>query len=82
MQGGLRRGLDGTSNRALFDAVDECPLTSMSWSPLSEQITPHHAIARTWPSQARRNCVEGIETLTLLPIVVTGFLRPYNRSLS
>jgi hypothetical protein len=54
----------------------------MSWSPLSEQITPHHAIARTWPSQARRNCVEGIETLTLLPIVVTGFLRPYNRSLS
>jgi toxin-antitoxin system PIN domain toxin len=35
----------------------------------------HHAIARAWLSRARRNCVEGIETLTLLPIVVTGFLR-------
>jgi toxin-antitoxin system PIN domain toxin len=36
---------------------------------------PHHALARTWLSQARRNCVEGIETLALLPIVATGFLR-------
>ena len=35
----------------------------------------HHTIARAWLSQARRNCVAGIETLTLLPIVVTGFLR-------
>lgn len=35
----------------------------------------HHATARAWLSQARRDCVHGSEPLTLLPMVVTGFLR-------
>jgi len=35
----------------------------------------HHSTARTWLSQARYDCAQGRETLALLPMVVTGFLR-------
>jgi toxin-antitoxin system PIN domain toxin len=35
----------------------------------------HHNAARTWLDQARLDCLHGRETLTLLPMVVTGFLR-------
>lgn len=35
----------------------------------------HHATARAWLSQARLDCARGSEPLTLLPMVVTGFLR-------
>jgi toxin-antitoxin system PIN domain toxin len=35
----------------------------------------HHELALTWLSQARQNCLHGSDTLTLLPMVVTGFLR-------
>lgn len=35
----------------------------------------HHHAARVWLAEARRNCAEGIETLVLVPIVVSGFLR-------
>ena len=35
----------------------------------------HHASARSWLDQARRTCLAGRTSLTLLPVVVTGFLR-------
>ena len=35
----------------------------------------HHETARAWLSRARRDCAQGREPLTLLPMVVTGFLR-------
>ncbi len=35
----------------------------------------HHHAAYEWLSEARRNCVHGSETLTLLPMVATAFLR-------
>jgi uncharacterized protein len=35
----------------------------------------HHAAARSWLDQARRACLAGRTSLTLLPVVVTGFLR-------
>jgi|SRR5450631_997168 len=35
----------------------------------------HHDAAHAWLTKARQDCVQGIETLTLLPIVATGFLR-------
>ena len=35
----------------------------------------HHDAARDWLSQARNDCVQGRQLLTLLPMVVTGFLR-------
>jgi toxin-antitoxin system PIN domain toxin len=35
----------------------------------------HHYTARTWLTQARRECAAGVETLVLLPIVISGFLR-------
>jgi toxin-antitoxin system PIN domain toxin len=34
-----------------------------------------HQTARAWLSQARIDCAQGRETLGLLPMVVTGFLR-------
>jgi hypothetical protein len=34
-----------------------------------------HASARTWLHQARIDCAQATETLVLLPMVVTGFLR-------
>ncbi len=36
---------------------------------------PHSASARNWLVNARNSCAEGSSTLTLLPMVVTGFLR-------
>jgi uncharacterized protein len=35
----------------------------------------HHAAARSWLDQSRRACLAGRTSLTLLPVVVTGFLR-------
>jgi uncharacterized protein len=35
----------------------------------------HHGAARAWLSQARNDCIQGRQPLTLLPMVVTGFLR-------
>ncbi len=35
----------------------------------------HHDIAYTWLAEARRNCVQGNDTLTLLPMVAIAFLR-------
>jgi hypothetical protein len=35
----------------------------------------HHAIAAAWLAQARLDCLEGRETLVLLPMVLAGFLR-------
>ena len=35
----------------------------------------HHDTARSWLDRARLECLHGRETLTLLPMVVTGFLR-------
>lgn len=35
----------------------------------------HHDEARAWLSQARNDCARGAETLALLPMVLTGFLR-------
>ena len=35
----------------------------------------HHAAARKWLDSARRVCAQGSATLTLLPVVVAGFLR-------
>lgn len=35
----------------------------------------HHETARAWLAKARRDCVQGSESLTLLPMVVTGFVR-------
>lgn len=35
----------------------------------------HHATAYRWLNLARQNCARGSETLTLLPMVVTAFLR-------
>lgn len=34
-----------------------------------------HVTARTWLEQARQDCARGLETLTLLPVVLAGFLR-------
>jgi uncharacterized protein len=36
---------------------------------------PHHAIARTWLDQARVSCAQGSASLTVLPMVMAGFLR-------
>ena len=36
---------------------------------------PHHRTAHTWLTRARNACAEGSATLTLLPMVVAGFLR-------
>jgi toxin-antitoxin system PIN domain toxin len=36
---------------------------------------PHHAVARSWLEQARNSCAEGSASLTVLPVVVVGFLR-------
>lgn len=36
---------------------------------------PHHGPARNWLTSARKSCAEGSATLTLLPMVVAGFLR-------
>lgn len=36
---------------------------------------PHHGSARSWLEGARSSCAEGSATLTLLPVVVAGFLR-------
>jgi uncharacterized protein len=36
---------------------------------------PHHGPARNWLTSARNSCAEGSATLTLLPMVVAGFLR-------
>ena len=35
----------------------------------------HHAAASSWLHQARRTCLAGRTSLTLLPVVVAGFLR-------
>ncbi len=35
----------------------------------------HHDAAYGWINEARQNCAQGNETLTLLPMVVTAFLR-------
>jgi uncharacterized protein len=35
----------------------------------------HHAAAHSWLDQARRTCLIGRTSLTLLPVVVAGFLR-------
>lgn len=35
----------------------------------------HHGPARNWLISARNSCAEGSATLTLLPVVVAGFLR-------
>jgi toxin-antitoxin system PIN domain toxin len=35
----------------------------------------HHAVAVAWMERARKSCASGRGTLTLLPMVVTGFLR-------
>jgi toxin-antitoxin system PIN domain toxin len=35
----------------------------------------HHHVARKWLLQARLDCAAGAETLVLLPIVISGFLR-------
>lgn len=35
----------------------------------------HHGQARHWLSQARNECAQGQSTLTLLPMVMTAFLR-------
>jgi uncharacterized protein len=35
----------------------------------------HHATASSWLDQARRACLAGRTSLTLLPVVVAGFLR-------
>lgn len=36
---------------------------------------PHHRTARDWLAQARLDCAQGTEPLTLLPMVLAGFLR-------
>jgi toxin-antitoxin system PIN domain toxin len=36
---------------------------------------PHHRPAYAWLAQARRDCAQGSESLTLLPMVAVGFLR-------
>lgn len=35
----------------------------------------HHAVARRWLLKARQACARGSLALTLLPVVITGFLR-------
>jgi toxin-antitoxin system PIN domain toxin len=35
----------------------------------------HHSTARDWLSNARRDCARGTHTLTLVPVVISGFLR-------
>jgi uncharacterized protein len=35
----------------------------------------HHVAARSWLTQARDDCIQGRQALTLLPMVVAGFLR-------
>lgn len=35
----------------------------------------HHQMARAWLSQAMQQCAEGSDSLTLLPVVLAGFLR-------
>ena len=35
----------------------------------------HHDTAYAWLAEARRNCVQGSDTLTLLPMVAIAFLR-------
>jgi toxin-antitoxin system PIN domain toxin len=35
----------------------------------------HHDIAYNWLTKARKECAKGSETFTLLPMVVTSFLR-------
>ncbi len=35
----------------------------------------HYGIASEWLNRARRNCAQGSETLTLLPMIATAFLR-------
>jgi len=35
----------------------------------------HHQVARTWLSKARGDCAHGRESLALLPMVLTGFVR-------
>jgi uncharacterized protein len=35
----------------------------------------HHHAAGTWLTHARKECAAGVETLVLLPIVISGFLR-------
>ena len=35
----------------------------------------HHDTAYAWLAEARRDCAQGRETLTLLPMVAIGFLR-------
>ena len=35
----------------------------------------HHVAARSWLDQARLSCLAGRASLTLLPVVVAGFLR-------
>lgn len=36
---------------------------------------PHHVAARNWLEQARQSCATGAATLTLLMMVVAGFIR-------
>jgi toxin-antitoxin system PIN domain toxin len=36
---------------------------------------PRHDVAREWLEQVRSSCAEGSASLTLLPMVVVGFLR-------
>jgi len=35
----------------------------------------HHDAAYSWLAEARRNCAQGSDTFTLLPMVATAFLR-------
>ena len=35
----------------------------------------HHDAAYAWLAEARRNCAQGSDTFTLLPMVATAFLR-------
>lgn len=35
----------------------------------------HHKFARRWLLKVRQECAQGVATLTLLPMVMTGFLR-------
>ena len=35
----------------------------------------HHDTARAWRIEARKQCVQGVHSLVLLPLVVTSFIR-------
>ena len=35
----------------------------------------HHDTARVWLAETRRRCTQGAQTLVLIPVVLTGFLR-------